>query len=201
MIAVPITASSVNEAIKDMKKGSKVADIFELRVDFIRNPNIKKLLIGRRKPAIVTVRKKSEGGRLKIGDKKRIELFEKAIDLGVEFVDVELSSKKIIKHLKKIIKKNKKETKLIVSWHNFKKTDKKEINRKYNEIRPIKITRNYIKYAEGSTLMQMGDTKIICTASVEEKVPLFLRHFSQLLNSKSANSRVSLRHANRHTES
>ena len=48
-------------------------------------------------------------------------------------------------------------------------------NRKYNEIRPIKITRNYIKYAEGSTLIEMGDTKIICTASVEDKVPLFLR--------------------------
>ncbi len=44
-------------------------------------------------------------------------------------------------------------------------------NRKYNEIRPIKITRNYIKYAEGSTLMQKGDTKKICTASVEDKVP------------------------------
>lgn len=48
-------------------------------------------------------------------------------------------------------------------------------NRKFNEIRPIKITRNYIKYAEGSTLIEMGDTKIICTASVEDKVPLFLR--------------------------
>jgi len=48
-------------------------------------------------------------------------------------------------------------------------------NRKYSELRPIKITRNYIKYAEGSTLMEMGDTKIICTASVEDKVPLFLR--------------------------
>ncbi|MGB2783811.1 MAG: ribonuclease PH [Atribacterota bacterium] len=48
-------------------------------------------------------------------------------------------------------------------------------NRKYNELRPIKITRNYIKYAEGSALMEMGDTKIICTASVEDKVPLFLR--------------------------
>lgn len=48
-------------------------------------------------------------------------------------------------------------------------------NRKYNEIRPMRITRNYIKYAEGSTLMEMGSTKIICTASVEDKVPLFLR--------------------------
>jgi len=48
-------------------------------------------------------------------------------------------------------------------------------NRKNNEMRPMKITRDYIKYAEGSTLMRMGDTKIICTASVEDKVPLFLR--------------------------
>jgi ribonuclease PH len=39
----------------------------------------------------------------------------------------------------------------------------------------MRITRNYIKYAEGSTLMEMGGTKIICTASVEDKVPLFLR--------------------------
>jgi len=52
-------------------------------------------------------------------------------------------------------------------------------NRRFDEIRPINITRNYIKYAEGSTLMQMGDTKIICTASVEDKVPLFLRGTKQ----------------------
>jgi len=52
-------------------------------------------------------------------------------------------------------------------------------NRRFNEIRPIKIIRNYIKYAEGSTLMEMGDTKIICTASVEDKVPLFLRGIKQ----------------------
>jgi len=52
-------------------------------------------------------------------------------------------------------------------------------NRRYDEIRPISITRDYIKYAEGSTLMEMGDTKIICTASVEDKVPLFLRGTKQ----------------------
>lgn len=52
-------------------------------------------------------------------------------------------------------------------------------NRKFDEIRPINIIRNYIKYAEGSTLMEMGDTKIICTASVEDKVPLFLRGTKQ----------------------
>ncbi len=43
------------------------------------------------------------------------------------------------------------------------------------ELRPVRITRNYIKYAEGSVLIEMGETKVICTASVEEKVPPFLK--------------------------
>ena len=44
-----------------------------------------------------------------------------------------------------------------------------------NEIRPVKITRGFTKYAEGSVLIEMGETKVICNASVEEKVPPFLR--------------------------
>lgn len=47
--------------------------------------------------------------------------------------------------------------------------------RRRDEVRPVKITRNFIKHAEGSVLMEMGGTKVICTASVEEKVPPFLR--------------------------
>jgi len=43
-------------------------------------------------------------------------------------------------------------------------------------LRPVKITRNYIKHAEGSVLIEMGDTKVICSASVEERVPPFLRN-------------------------
>ena len=47
--------------------------------------------------------------------------------------------------------------------------------RRKDEVRPVKVTRNFIKHAEGSVLMEMGGTKVICTASVEEKVPSFLR--------------------------
>lgn len=42
-------------------------------------------------------------------------------------------------------------------------------------MRPVAITRNYIKHAEGSVLVEFGDTRVICTASVEETVPPFLR--------------------------
>jgi ribonuclease PH len=45
--------------------------------------------------------------------------------------------------------------------------------RSNEEIRPIKITRNYISHAEGSVFIEMGKTRIICTATVEEKVPPF----------------------------
>lgn len=43
----------------------------------------------------------------------------------------------------------------------------------YTQLRPVKITRNYIKHAEGSVLIEVGDTKVICTASVEERIPPF----------------------------
>ncbi len=42
-------------------------------------------------------------------------------------------------------------------------------------LRPVAITRNFTKYAEGSVLVEFGDTKVICTASVEDSVPSFLR--------------------------
>lgn len=42
-------------------------------------------------------------------------------------------------------------------------------------LRPITITRKFTKHAEGSVLIEFGDTKVICTASVEESVPPFLR--------------------------
>lgn len=44
-----------------------------------------------------------------------------------------------------------------------------------DEMREVCITRNYTKHAEGSVLVEFGDTKVICTASVEERVPGFLR--------------------------
>ena len=43
--------------------------------------------------------------------------------------------------------------------------------RKFNELREVKITTNYIKFAEGSVLIQCGDTMVLCNASVEEKTP------------------------------
>ena len=47
--------------------------------------------------------------------------------------------------------------------------------RQANELRPVSLTRHYTKHAEGAVLIEFGDTKVLCTASVEERVPPFLR--------------------------
>jgi len=47
--------------------------------------------------------------------------------------------------------------------------------RKPNQLRPLMITPSYIKTADGSVLIEMGDTRVICTAKLEERVPPFLR--------------------------
>ena len=47
-------------------------------------------------------------------------------------------------------------------------------NRGFEELRPIKFTRNFTKHADGSVLVEFGDTKVIVTATVENKVPRFL---------------------------
>jgi len=48
--------------------------------------------------------------------------------------------------------------------------------RKPDELRKVKLHRNYLKFPEGSCLIELGNTKVICTASIEESVPPFLRN-------------------------
>jgi ribonuclease PH len=48
--------------------------------------------------------------------------------------------------------------------------------RQLDEMRKVKIKRNVLKFAEGSCMIEMGNTKVICSASVEDKVPPFLRN-------------------------
>ncbi len=47
--------------------------------------------------------------------------------------------------------------------------------RKAGELRPVKISTDFIRHADGSVLIEVGDTRVICTATVEEQVPPFLR--------------------------
>jgi ribonuclease PH len=53
--------------------------------------------------------------------------------------------------------------------------DSRPSGRAVDQLRAIRITRQYTRHAEGSVLIECGDTKVICTASIEEKVPSFLK--------------------------
>src|SRR6185436_6792464 len=52
-------------------------------------------------------------------------------------------------------------------------------SRANNELRPVKITPGFLPYAEGSVLIEMGNTRVICAASLEGRVPSFLRNTGQ----------------------
>ncbi|HEX7415565.1 MAG TPA: ribonuclease PH [Smithellaceae bacterium] len=53
---------------------------------------------------------------------------------------------------------------------------KRNLDRKFDELRPIRITNNYIKNVAGSVLMEFGNTKVICTASLDDKPVPFLKN-------------------------
>ena len=58
-------------------------------------------------------------------------------------------------------------------------TTQRPSGRLANQLRDVRITRHYTKHAEGSVLVEFGDTKVICTASIAERVPEFLRDRGQ----------------------
>ncbi|MFT8314483.1 MAG: ribonuclease PH [Clostridium sp.] len=47
--------------------------------------------------------------------------------------------------------------------------------RKFDQMRSVNVIRNYTKYAEGSVYIEVGDTRVICNVSIEDKVPIFIR--------------------------
>ena len=53
--------------------------------------------------------------------------------------------------------------------------DSRPSGRATDALRPVRLTRQYTKHAEGAVLIEFGDTKVICTASIEDKVPGFLK--------------------------
>ena len=57
----------------------------------------------------------------------------------------------------------------------FARTD----GRAFREMRPVKIVAGYLPYAEGSVLIEMGNTRVVCAASLEDRVPPFLRNMGQ----------------------
>jgi len=98
-ICVAITASNVEDARKDARRAMKLgANLVEHRIDFIKNPNSNKvsdLFNGKNYPAIITNRRKEEGGKFKGDDIERTNLLIDSLnsqEFRPDFVDIELET-------------------------------------------------------------------------------------------------------------
>jgi 3-dehydroquinate dehydratase type I len=126
-ICIPIVEATVEKALIAIKKVNRWADLIELRVDYLRRMNLAPLLENRRKPLIVTHRRKEEGGKYKGEERKRLSVLQEAIDLGADYVDVELATERSF--LQSLIR-NKGGTQVILSFHDFQGTPSlKELQR------------------------------------------------------------------------
>ena len=117
MICVPIISETTEKAIKDMNRAAPFADLIEIRADYIRDPDLKKILSAKKRPVIITIMPKHENGKFEGSEEERTALLQQAIDLGADYVDINLGCPGLASLLK-----NRKTTKAIVSYHSFKDT-------------------------------------------------------------------------------
>jgi 3-dehydroquinate dehydratase type I len=125
VLCIPICAQTTEAALALMEKARPLADCLELRIDQIRDCDLGQLLKGRQpgKQILVTNRKKDEGGSFAGSERERIALLQEAVALEADLVDIEARTEKsLLRELKAEIKKHGSRTKLIISFHDLKKT-------------------------------------------------------------------------------
>jgi 3-dehydroquinate dehydratase-1 len=109
----------MEKAFRAVEEGNRLADLIELRVDYLRNAALEKLLKAGEKPLIVTNRPRAEGGRYGGDEKNRLVILREATALGAAFVDVEVRTER--SSLRELIK-NKDGTRIVLSFHDFQRT-------------------------------------------------------------------------------
>jgi len=123
MICIPVVAKTNDKALKRMDASFLLADLVELRIDSIREANLAKLLAAKKGPVIVTARRREEGGFFAGTERERIGLLCEAVLCGADLVDIELSTDETLTAaVAREIRKKEGRTKLIISYHDFKKT-------------------------------------------------------------------------------
>ena len=135
-VCIPIVETTVEKALIAVKEVSRWADLIELRADYLKRVKLGLLLENRRKPFIVTHRRKEEGGKYKGEERKRLSVLQEAIDLGADYIDVELATERSF--LQDILR-NRKKTQVILSFHDFQRTPSpKELQGLFNQMVPLK---------------------------------------------------------------
>ena len=131
----------MGKALIAIKEVNRLADLIELRADYLRGAKLALLLENRQKPFIVTHRSKEEGGKYKGEERKRLSVLQEAIDLGADYIDVELATER--SSLQGLIR-NKRGTQVILSFHDFRRTPSpKELQRLFGQM--IRLGADVIK--------------------------------------------------------
>jgi len=126
-LCIPIVETTMGKALIAIKKANRLTDLIELRVDYLRNARLALLLQDRKKPFIVTNRRKEEGGKYRGEERKRLSVLQEAIYLGADYIDVELATQRSL--LQGLVR-DKRGTQVILSFHDFRRTPSlKELQR------------------------------------------------------------------------
>ncbi len=126
-LCIPIVETTMGKALIAIKKANRLTDLIELRVDYLRNARLALLLQDRKKPFIVTNRRKEEGGKYRGEERKRLSVLQEAIHLGADYIDVELATERSL--LQGLVR-DKRGTQVILSFHDFRRTPSlKELQR------------------------------------------------------------------------
>lgn len=126
MIAVPIVAKTVEQALSDIGEANALADVIELRLDFLgelTETALEELINACKRPVIVSNLKKQEPIPEDFGEIERFFLFRKAIDYGAAYIETDFESEK---NFLQSILNYRKRTRLIVSYHDFSGTAPRE---------------------------------------------------------------------------
>ena len=123
MICIPVTAESEAAMLAKMGRAFALADIVELRIDGMRDPDLGRLIGARRGKIIVTSRRREEGGRFTGSEGARVSLLTQAALLDADYVDVESSTEAALKdELLRVVRTRRGRVRLIVSRHDFRET-------------------------------------------------------------------------------
>ena len=131
-ICVSIVETTVGKALGAIKEANRLADLIELRMDYLKEPRLEPLMMGRKRPFVVTCRPKEERGKYSGDEGKRFGILKEAVTLGAEYVDIEMRSAR--GPVKDLIA-NKGRSRIILSLHDYQKTpSRKELTRLFDRM-------------------------------------------------------------------
>ena len=120
MICIPIVGSTKLEALRNMEKAERMADIIEIRLDLLPRETWIPLLERKKKPSIVALRPPRQGGRFQDEEIERIRLLGEILGYGPDFIDVEWDTPSQL--IGSLLRKRRENTGLIISYHNLTET-------------------------------------------------------------------------------